>query len=64
MFSNFDADRAAAGFPILGELTRSPQALGFTRHEHRVEIARNVLGQGDPGQLPGGGVIVRTRRMT
>ena len=44
LFLNFDEDRAAAGFRILGELARSTQVLFFTHHEHLVEIAGGVLG--------------------
>ena len=48
LFVNFDEERAAAGFRILGDLARSTQVLFFTHHEHLVTIAREVLGEGLP----------------
>ncbi len=45
LFVNFDEERAAAGFRILGDFSRSTQVLFFTHHEHLVAIAREVLGQ-------------------
>lgn len=44
LFINFDDDRAAAGFRLLGELSRKTQVLFFTHHQHLVEIARKTLG--------------------
>ena len=48
LFVNFDENRAAAGFRILGELALRTQVLFFTHHEHLVEIARGVLGASVP----------------
>lgn len=48
LFVNFDEDRAAAGFRILGNFARSTQVLFFTHHEHLVAIARDVLGEAVP----------------
>jgi uncharacterized protein YhaN len=44
LFINFDDDRAAAGFRVLGELAEKTQVLFFTHHQHLVEIARATLG--------------------
>ena len=44
LFLNFDEERSAAGFRILGELAERTQVLFFTHHEHLVGIARDVLG--------------------
>ena len=44
LFLNFDEERSAAGFRILGELAGQTQVLFFTHHEHLVDIARDVLG--------------------
>ena len=44
LFINFDDDRAAAGFTLLGELSKKTQVLFFTHHHHLVDIARNSLG--------------------
>ena len=44
LFINFDDERAAAGFRVLGQLARSTQVLFFTHHEHLVDIARTTLG--------------------
>ena len=43
LFINFDDDRAAAGFRLLGELSQKTQVLFFTHHQHLVEIARKTL---------------------
>lgn len=48
LFLNFDDERAAAGFRVLGGLARKIQVLFFTHHEHLVAIARRVLGEGVP----------------
>ena len=48
LFLNFDEERAAAGFRVLGELARKAQVLFFTHHEHLVGIAREVLGEETP----------------
>jgi uncharacterized protein YhaN len=44
LFINFDNDRAAAGFRLLGELAKKTQVLFFTHHEHLVDIAEETLG--------------------
>ncbi|MDR4470180.1 MAG: AAA family ATPase [Nitrospira sp.] len=45
LFINFDNERAAAGFKVLGQLARKTQILFFTHHRHLVEIAQATLGQ-------------------
>ena len=44
LFINFDDERAAAGFTLLGELSQMTQVLFFTHHQHLVDIARQALG--------------------
>ena len=44
LFINFDDERAAAGFRVLGQLGTATQVLFFTHHEHLVDIARATLG--------------------
>ena len=44
LFINFDDERSAAGFRLLGELSKKTQVLFFTHHEHLVEIAQDALG--------------------
>lgn len=44
LFINFDDDRAAAGFRLLGELSQRTQVLFFTHHQHLVDIAQKSLG--------------------
>ena len=44
LFINFDPDRSAAGFDILGQLAEKTQVLFFTHHPHLVDIAQNRLG--------------------
>ncbi|MFN3146959.1 MAG: ATP-binding protein [Paracoccaceae bacterium] len=44
LFINFDNDRAAAGFRLLGQLAEKTQVMFFTHHEHLVEIAKATLG--------------------
>ncbi len=46
LFINFDDDRAAAGFAVLGELARSCQVIFFTHHVHLLEIAKSTLADG------------------
>ena len=46
LFVNFDDERAAAGFRVLGQLGKATQVLFFTHHEHLVDIARATLGEG------------------
>ena len=48
LFVDFDDERAAAGFEVLGQLAQRTQVLFFTHHEHLVEIARQTLGNGVP----------------
>lgn len=45
LFINFDDERAAAGFAVLGELSRKTQVLFFTHHRHLLEIAQATLGK-------------------
>lgn len=45
LFINFDDERAAAGFEVLGRLARKTQVLFFTHHRHLVEVAQATLGQ-------------------
>lgn len=44
LFINFDDARSAAGFEVLGELSRRTQVLFFTHHAHLVDLARRTLG--------------------
>ena len=44
LFINFDNERAAAGFRVLGELAGKTQVLFFTHHQHLVDVAREALG--------------------
>ena len=44
LFVNFDNERAAAGFEVLGHLAQKTQVLFFTHHQHLVDIARDTLG--------------------
>ena len=44
LFINFDDERAAAGFELLGELSEKTQVLFFTHHQHLVDIAEKTLG--------------------
>lgn len=48
LFLNFDDERAAAGFRVLGDLARKTQVLFFTHHEHLITIAREALGDAVP----------------
>lgn len=48
LFVNFDDDRAAASFEILGELAEKTQVIFFTHHRHLVELAKSML---SPDQL-------------
>lgn len=43
LFINFDDERAAAGFRVLGQLAARTQVLFFTHHRHLVDIARASL---------------------
>lgn len=44
LFINFDDDRAAAGFRLLGQMAEKTQVLFFTHHHHLVDIATATLG--------------------
>ena len=44
LFINFDPDRSAAGFDMLGQLAEKTQVLFFTHHPHLVDIAQERLG--------------------
>ena len=43
LFINFDNERAAAGFQVLGQLAERCQVLFFTHHEHLVDLAASAL---------------------
>ena len=44
LFINFDPDRSAAGFEVLGQLAERTQVLFYTHHPHLVDVARETLG--------------------
>ncbi len=44
LFINFDAERSAAGFEVLGQLAERTQVLFYTHHPHLIEVAVDVLG--------------------
>ncbi|MBC6405804.1 MAG: AAA family ATPase [Rhodospirillales bacterium] len=44
LFINFDPDRAAAGFEVLGQLAGRTQVLFYTHHLHLVDAAQEMLG--------------------
>ena len=44
LFINFDLERSAAGFEVLGQLAERTQVLFYTHHLHLVDIARDTLG--------------------
>ena len=48
LFINFDDERAAAGFQVLGQLAEKTQVLFFTHHQHLVDIANETLGESIP----------------
>ena len=48
LFINFDDERAAAGFQVLGQLAEKTQVLFFTYHQHLVDIASETLGESIP----------------
>ena len=48
LFINFDDERAAAGFQVLGQLAEKTQVLFFTHHQHLVDIASEALGESIP----------------
>ena len=43
LFINFDDQRAAAGFRVLGRLAKRCQVIFLTHHEHMVELAQRTL---------------------
>ena len=44
LFINFDPERSAAGFEVLGQLAERTQVLFYTHHPHLIEVAADVLG--------------------
>ena len=44
LFINFDPERSAAGFEVLGQLAERTQVLFYTHHPHLVDVARETLG--------------------
>ena len=44
LFINFDLERSAAGFEVLGQLAERTQVLFYTHHPHLVDVAREILG--------------------
>ena len=44
LFINFDDMRSAAGFKVLGELSKNMQVIYLTHHAHLVPLAKEVLG--------------------
>jgi len=46
LFINFDPERSAAGFEVLGQLAERTQVLFYTHHPHLIEVAVDVLGPG------------------
>ena len=44
LFINFDPERSAAGFEVLGQLAEQTQVLFYTHHPHLVDLARETLG--------------------
>ena len=44
LFINFDPERSAAGFEVLGQLAEQTQVLFYTHHPHLVELAQETLG--------------------
>ena len=40
LFINFDPERSAAGFEVLGQLSEQTQVLFFTHHPHLVDVAQ------------------------
>ncbi len=44
LFINFDAERSAPGFEVLGQLAERTQVLFYTHHEHLVAVAQEELG--------------------
>ena len=44
LFINFDPERSAAGFKVLGQLAERTQVLFYTHHSHLVDVAQETLG--------------------
>ena len=44
LFINFDPERSAAGFEVLGQLAEQTQVLFYTHHPHLVDVALETLG--------------------
>ena len=44
LFINFDPERSAAGFEVLGKLAERTQVLFYTHHPHLVDVAQETLG--------------------
>jgi uncharacterized protein YhaN len=44
LFINFDDDRAAAGFKVLGDLAKKTQVIFFTHHQHLMAVAESAIG--------------------
>ena len=44
LFINFDPERSAAGFEVLGQLAEQTQVLFYTHHPHLVDVAQETLG--------------------
>lgn len=44
LFINFDPERSAAGFEVLGQLAERTQVLFYTHHPHLVDLAQETLG--------------------
>jgi uncharacterized protein YhaN len=44
LFINFDDDRAAAGFKVLGDLAKKTQVIFFTHHQHLMLVAERAIG--------------------
>ena len=44
LFINFDPERSAAGFEVLGRLAEQTQVLFYTHHPHLVECGPGDIG--------------------
>lgn len=56
LFTNFDDERAAAGFRVLGSLAARTQVIYLTHHQHLESVARSAL--------PSGLAVVHLERTT
>jgi uncharacterized protein YhaN len=52
LFINFDDDRAAAGFKVLGDLAKRTQVIFFTHHQHLMSVAKRAIGSCPTITLP------------